>query len=172
MNKVAEGVWVTGELLTPGERTSLLTLSHENGYNEAELKSHGRHIRESVLCLPDITEEIASRLNAELRADERVDFSISEVSPSLLFCLHQPGDHVTPHNDGSREVKADTWSAFTLLVYLNDGFTGGATAFPKLGIQLEALPGRGLLFRHRILHEGKPVETGEKYVMVTFAATR
>lgn len=171
MDNVAEGIWLTGELLEPDERAWLLALSHENGYHEAVEKAHGRHNRECPLSLPDVANKIASRLNSEIREGKLVEFCVSEISSSLLCCLYQPGDSVVRHFDGPRQIKDGMWSAFTLVLYLNDGFTGGATGFPKLGIELVAPPGHGILFKHRLLHEGKTVVTGEKYVIVTFAAT-
>jgi 2OG-Fe(II) oxygenase superfamily len=172
VDNVAEGIWLTGELLEPDERAWILARSHENGYHEAIEKAHGRNNSESPLCLPDVANRIASRLNSEIRKAGRAGFCVSEISSSLLCCRYQPGDNVVRHFDGPREVNDGTWSAFTLVLYLNDGFTGGATGFPKLGIELVAPPGHGILFKHRLLHEGKTVVTGEKFVIVTFAATR
>jgi hypothetical protein len=171
VDNVAEGIWLTGELLEPGERTWLLAHSHANGYREAAEKAHGRNNRECPLTLPDVANKIASRLNSEIRTDGLADFHVSEISSSLLCCLYQPGDNVVRHFDGARQVKDGVWSAFTLVLYLNDGFTGGTTGFPKLGTELVAPPGHGILFKHRLLHEGNTVVTGEKYVIVTFAAT-
>ena len=61
----------------------------------------------------------------------------------------------------------------TALMYLNEVRAGGATAFPELGVEVEAVPGRLCLFhdlvpgssaRHpRSLHGGLPVEAGEKW---------
>jgi hypothetical protein len=58
-------------------------------------------------------------------------------------------------------------SQFTFLVYLNDGFEGGATAFRESRGSLLVTPERGkaLVFYHRQLHEGLPVVRGRKYVL-------
>jgi len=63
--------------------------------------------------------------------------------------------------------------ALTALIYLNEVDAGGGTGFPKLGIEVEAQPGRMVLFhnlyegrseRHRSsLHGGLPVVAGEKW---------
>ncbi len=63
--------------------------------------------------------------------------------------------------------------ALTALIYLNEVVGGGGTTFPKLGIEVEAQPGRMVLFhnlydgvseRHRnSLHGGLPVTEGEKW---------
>lgn len=63
--------------------------------------------------------------------------------------------------------------AVTALMYLNEVAAGGATSFPELELEVEAVPGRLCLFhnlmegsteRHpRALHGGMPVLAGEKW---------
>ena len=167
MDNVAEGVWLTGELLKPDECIRLLALSHENGYRDAILKSHGRHNRESFLRLPDIAQAIAFRLKSEIRKEKVTGIRVTEISSTIQCYLYQRGDCVDPHYDGSQDLKGGGQTSFTLVIYLNDGFTGGATGFPDLGFELSAPPGHGVLFRHSLLHEGKRVITGEKHVVIT-----
>jgi prolyl 4-hydroxylase len=61
----------------------------------------------------------------------------------------------------------------TALMYLNEVPAGGATAFPKLDVEVEAVPGRLCLFHNLVpgtsdrhphsLHGGLPVDAGEKW---------
>lgn len=61
----------------------------------------------------------------------------------------------------------------TALMYLNEVPAGGGTAFPKLDVEVEAVPGRLCLFHNLVagssdrhphsLHGGLPVEEGEKW---------
>ena len=63
--------------------------------------------------------------------------------------------------------------AVTALLYLNEVDGGGGTGFPKLDLEVEAIPGRMVIFhnlyegysmRHRkSLHGGLPVSAGEKW---------
>lgn len=63
--------------------------------------------------------------------------------------------------------------AVTALMYLNEVDGGGGTGFPKLDLEVQAIPGRLVIFhnlnegesvRHRdALHGGLPVTEGEKY---------
>ncbi|MCB0967394.1 MAG: 2OG-Fe(II) oxygenase [Ilumatobacter sp.] len=63
--------------------------------------------------------------------------------------------------------------AVTALLYLNEVDGGGGTGFPKLDLEVEAIPGRMVIFhnlyegystRHRkSLHGGLPVTAGEKW---------
>jgi hypothetical protein len=51
------------------------------------------------------------------------------------------------------------------MVYLNEGFAGGETAF--LDRVVTPRTGRALIFRHELPHEGRPVERGLKYALRT-----
>jgi prolyl 4-hydroxylase len=53
----------------------------------------------------------------------------------------------------------------TLVLYLNDDFTGGETHFDEVGKTIQPKPGMALLFQHRVLHTASPVLSGEKFVM-------
>jgi len=63
----------------------------------------------------------------------------------------------------------------TLLIYLNDGFEGGGTNFPKIGKSVVPEKGKAVLFFNvsddesraiipESMHEGAPVTRGEKWV--------
>ena len=51
------------------------------------------------------------------------------------------------------------------MIYLNDGFGGGATKFLDYEIDVVPKTCMALLFQHRILHEGAVVTSGTKYVL-------
>ena len=62
----------------------------------------------------------------------------------------------------------------TLLVYLNDGYDGGETEFPDLGLRVRGAPGDALLFASvdaagapcpAARHAGLPVRSGEKFLL-------
>jgi 2OG-Fe(II) oxygenase superfamily len=171
VDSIADGIWITGELLKPAECDRLLTLSHKNGYREASMKFQGRHNSESFLLLPEIAQTVESRLNSEIRCGNVVRLHASVLSSTLRFYLYEQGDHVTPHCDAPEHVKDGRWSTFTLIIYLNDGFTGGTTGFPELGVEICAPAGQGVLFDQSLLHEANQVLTGEKCIVVTRVAT-
>jgi prolyl 4-hydroxylase len=81
--------------------------------------------------------------------------------------LYDPGQRFAPHYDGAYRRDDGDASLLTFMVYLNDGFTGGATAFHHLGLDVVPRRGLALLFQHHLLHEGCAVETGHKYVLRT-----
>ena len=69
----------------------------------------------------------------------------------------------------------------TALVYLNDDYDGGETAFPELGIGHRGRTGDALLFFNtgpegqpdpRTLHAGRPPSSGQKWVLSQFIRSR
>jgi predicted 2-oxoglutarate/Fe(II)-dependent dioxygenase YbiX len=78
---------------------------------------------------------------------------------------YQPGQRFAPHYDGAFARDEHERSELTFMVYLNEGFDGGNTAF--LDFEVSAVPraGSALLFQHQVLHEGCEVVTGTKYVL-------
>ena len=49
------------------------------------------------------------------------------------------------------------------MVYLNEGFGGGATEFDDRSVEPQT--GQALVFEHRLRHQGAEVTRGTKYVL-------
>lgn len=78
---------------------------------------------------------------------------------------YDPGERFAPHYDGAFHRSDDEESLLTFMVYLNEGFEGGATRFHHYGTEVVPKTGTALLFQHRLLHEGCVVHSGVKYVL-------
>jgi predicted 2-oxoglutarate/Fe(II)-dependent dioxygenase YbiX len=78
---------------------------------------------------------------------------------------YEPGQRFAPHFDGAYRRSPTECSELTLMVYLNDAFTGGKTAFHDHDVEVTPRTGDALLFQHRLLHEGCVVASGAKYVL-------
>ena len=101
---------------------------------------------------------------------------------------YRPGQEYKPHHDYLLEDDADYSQirrsgqrVATALAWLNDGFDGGATQFPKLGIEHKGMPGEVLFFRNTdqeetplpdSLHAGAPVTKGEKWLLTVWFRAR
>lgn len=81
----------------------------------------------------------------------------------LEFVRYPAGGQYRVHSDWGPATFRRTYTA---LVYLNDDFTGGETAFPDLGYQATPRAGDLLLFPSHLLHCGNPVAHGSKYIAV------
>ncbi|MBF12768.1 MAG: hypothetical protein CMF46_00125 [Legionellales bacterium] len=100
----------------------------------------------------------------------------------IQLLRYTPGGFYSPHHDsscGDGEVafkfeKRGGQRVATVVMYLNDDFTGGETVFPNLNKTFKPIKNSALLFYslekngnkcHPLsLHGGNPVETGQKYI--------
>jgi predicted 2-oxoglutarate/Fe(II)-dependent dioxygenase YbiX len=78
---------------------------------------------------------------------------------------YDAGQRFAPHYDGRFQRSADEESLLTFMVYLNEEFTGGETAFLDLELAIKPVTGMALFFQHRQLHEGSTVTSGVKYAL-------
>lgn len=78
---------------------------------------------------------------------------------------YAPGQQFAPHFDGAFRRSATECSELTLMVYLNDDFTGGTTRCEDFGTSVAPRAGLALVFQHRLLHTGCVVTSGVKYVL-------
>jgi prolyl 4-hydroxylase len=91
------------------------------------------------------------------------------------------GQRFKPHHDfldPANPAYRDSIATFgqriaTFLIYLNDGYEGGETCFPNIGLNFRAAAGDALLFANvhpdgtpdvDTLHAGEPPTSGEKWV--------
>jgi prolyl 4-hydroxylase len=100
----------------------------------------------------------------------------------LQILRYRPGEEFRPHVDYFNEGGAGAYQSLadggqrvqTVLIYLNDDYTGGSIRFPKLQLDIKGRPGDMLHFHnlgadglgHRdSLHAGLPVMAGEKWLL-------
>jgi hypothetical protein len=88
------------------------------------------------------------------------------------FLAHH--DSLQAHASGSRAVGYKGDRATTFLVYLNDGFGGGETEFPRVGLRHKGSAGDALWFSNlgpdgapdpMSLHAGLAPTSGEKWLL-------
>jgi prolyl 4-hydroxylase len=136
----------------------------------------GRHIphpvrTSSAVGFPFISENPAIHaLNRRLAAASGTDVRAGE---PLQVLRYAPGQEYRPHSDAMPGVPPNQQRVLTFLVYLNEEFEGGETAFPAAGLKVRGRKGDGLLFRNaspdgipddRALHAGLPVTSGTKII--------
>ena len=89
----------------------------------------------------------------------------------LQILRYGQGQEFKPHRDCTED--RENQRILTMLVYLNDGYTGGETLFLKSGLKVRGETGDGLLFRNAApdgtpdmdsLHAGLPVLSSEKLI--------
>lgn len=100
------------------------------------------------------------------------DKDFHKINIRLRFLKYETGDFFTRHQDGTFTDSDGSTSMITVLLYLNDDYTGANTRFFKDGrdgtpneIKLET--GMVVLMDQDIYHDVPPLLTGFKYVMRT-----
>ncbi|HMA11475.1 MAG TPA: 2OG-Fe(II) oxygenase [Steroidobacteraceae bacterium] len=109
-------------------------------------------------------------------------------APAVLH--YAPGEQIADHfdfvdpasvPDYAAEIARNGQRLVTFLLYLNDDYDGGETAFPKLGFSHRGRTGDGLYFINalpdmqpdvRTLHAGCPTTRGEKWIITQFIRSR
>ncbi len=114
--------------------------------------------------------------------------AIQDLEPSQIL-HYEVGQEFRPHHDFfdvslpgyAREVAERGQRALTVLIYLNDGYEGGHTAFPHLGRSFKGRKGDALVFWNvgedgapdwRTLHAGTAPTAGEKWLFSQWIRVR
>lgn len=118
--------------------------------------------------VPHEEDLVVQAINRRIAAVSGTDVHHAE---ALYAMRYTPGQEYKPHFDALPGLKNQR--EWTAIFYLNEGFEGGATAFPELGLSVRLGPGDLLVFRNsgpdgtpdlRMRHAGEPVTAGEKWI--------
>lgn len=112
----------------------------------------------------------------------------AENAEGLGVLHYSPGERYKPHVDyipdtpaNAEHLAARGQRVRTLLVYLNEGFEGGATEFPRLDLAYKPPRGSAVVFDSvkadgsvdpMTLHTGAPTTRGEKWVISKWFRTK
>ncbi len=169
-------IFVIRDFLTPDECRGFIARSEQLGYADAPITTAAgfvmrkdiRDNRRVILDDPELAAAWWARARGLLVADW-FGWQAVGLNERFRFYRYDIGQRFDRHSDGPFERGNGERSHFTFMVYLNDGFEGGATAFHQSKPPLPVTPeqGKALVFYHRQLHEGMPVVKGRKYVLRT-----
>jgi prolyl 4-hydroxylase len=172
--EIANGIWVVENFFTADECQEWIDYAENIGFDDAPI-SVGvgkevirKDIRNNSRAMTDDEDRAfllwqKARKHAPKMMYGRVALGLNE---RLRFYRYDNSQKFSWHFDGSFVRPNGEQSLLTFMVYLNDDYTGGETAFnnsqetivsPKTGMLL--------LFRHEILHEGSEIKSGRKYVL-------
>jgi len=122
------------------------------------LRNNSRAIRDDASLADKLWQRLRDHVPPFL--DGRQAIGINE---RFRFYRYDPAQYFVGHVDGVFRRGNGDESRLTLMVYLNDDFTGGETAFAETVVTPST--GLALLFRHELFHEGQPVMAGVKHVL-------
>lgn len=127
-----------------------------------------------VECLGVLTFLVRARIgNLTNRPERAMEIpKVLHYSPGETFAAHF--DYLDPSEPAyAAELAARGQRTHTFLIYLNDGFDGGDTRFPSIGVSHKGRKGDALLFANvdangrpdvATMHTGMPPTSGEKWV--------
>jgi prolyl 4-hydroxylase len=134
----------------------------------------GRQVRDPVrtaaaMVVSPIGEDLVMRSIAlRIAAASNTDVEQGEATTVMRY---RPGEEFKLHHDTLD--RTENQRSITMLIYLNDGFTGGNTLFPNLDLSVKPRKGDAILFHNvlqgrvnkQVRHAGLPVSSGEKWLL-------
>jgi len=175
---VGDSIFVIRDFLTPVECEGFIADSEARGYEAAAISTtFGALVRPEVrnnnrVIFED--RELAAEWFARVlpALPEAIgDWRPVGLNERFRFYRYDPGQTFRRHYDAPYSRRNGEESVQTLMVYLNEGYEGGETAFfhpddrPKAVIQ--PVQGMALVFYHQQVHEGATVVASRKYVLRT-----
>lgn len=169
---IGAGIFTIDHFLLPHECAHFIALSEQIGFSEAVIATDDgdqvlKDARNNDRILYD-NAELARSLFA--RAVALLPPSIDGWGPCgfnerFRFYRYSSEQYFKWHWDGTHRPSAHEESFLTFIIYLNDGYQGGATEFGWENVQPKA--GMALVFPHRLRHQGARILSGTKYVLRT-----
>jgi len=169
-----DAVFVVRGFLSAEECERFIAVSEEHGYGDAPITTGSgfvmrKDIRDNDRVMiddPALAAVLWERARPLVPA-EWLGWQAVGLNERFRYYRYGLGQRFAAHTDGYFQRDSGERSQFTFMVYLNEGFEGGTTNFYLSKVPLIVRPetGMALLFAHRQLHEGAPVESGRKYVL-------
>ena len=168
-------------LFSPRETEAILAISKRRRYRKARVhnKIEGNIVKRNIRTagvqyehdFPQLALLIRRRLfDATLPFLTRTMHAGARFFEGLQVIRYKPGGFYHAHKDNFGG-KLENFREVTVIVYLNDDFSGGTTTFPKLEYAVVPRAGHVLLFPSRYRHRADEVTEGIKYVVAGFFRT-
>jgi len=174
-------LWTVADLFSPSECAKILADAHSSEWlaatvNAAEGRVVDARVRNSSTAIVRDTAladelyqralpHVPARMSTEFGNRGRVPMAVTGIFLPLRIYRYEVGQHFGLHQDQSYVGEHGTLSLLTLMVYLNERFSGGETDFPEQDKTIVPKTGTALLFQHKLLHAGRAVTEGTKYVL-------
>lgn len=170
LHKHTNQIFTIDNFCTQQECQEMISHSNETGYSPALIHSRGNsrwvpEYRNNTRVFQtsfEMAEQFWQKLKPvfSIQIGKSVPVGFNEM---FRFYKYEPGEFFARHTDSPYYRTETECSYYTFLLYLNEGYTGGQTAFADLVI--EPKTGMALIFHHSLLHEGLVLTEGIKYVL-------
>jgi prolyl 4-hydroxylase len=162
------------QLLTPGECAYLIAAA-DGRFEPSMVYNQQRELVRDTIRTSDgaafhwlVEDPAVHAINRRIGAATATPFEQGE---ALQVLRYSPGQEYRPHFDYVEG--ATNRRLWTALIYLNEDYEGGATAFVRTGLEVRGRTGDVLVFRNSredgerdalTEHAGRPVTSGIKYL--------
>jgi len=168
--QVAPGIFTIDALLTLDECRALIERAEQDGFEAAPIHAPGgthvsqetRNNDRQVFDDPALAARLWERSRQALPGESGGRRALG-LNERFRLYRYQPGQRFRWHADAPFRRGNGEISLLTYMVYLNDGYEGGATRFEHLAVSGQAC--MALVFQHGLLHEGTEVTRGTKYAL-------
>jgi prolyl 4-hydroxylase len=162
------------QLFTPEECDFLLEIADPGFHASMVVNSQGREVPDPMRSSDGaplhwmIEDPAVNALNRRLAAVSGAPYDQAE---AMLILRYRPGQEYRRHFDALPGL--ENQRILTALVYLNDDYVGGETAFPRADLKIRGARGDAIVFHNTgpdgradpmSEHAGLPVTEGVKYL--------
>lgn len=172
VRQIATGIFTISDVLSKEECGGFIEKSEMEGYEIAtvetesgtkfitEVRNNQRVLHRNDELAVKLWEKVSSFVPPKI--GNSVAIGLNEL---FRFYKYENGQKFKKHIDESFIRNNEEASYYTFMIYLNEGYEGGETAFDEVIVKGET--GMALVFLHSLAHEGTEVLKGEKYVLRT-----
>ena len=170
MEKISlgSGVFLIENLLSKEECEKYIEQSESMGYEDAAIQTKDgpriyKDVRNNARVIfddVDLAAFIFDRVRVFLPDVFCDEWKLLGLNERFRFYRYSPGEYFKWHKDGFYYRNDDEVSQLTLIMYLNDDYSGGATEFPWEVVKPKI--GRALVFPHLRMHQGGTLASGTK----------
>jgi Rps23 Pro-64 3,4-dihydroxylase Tpa1-like proline 4-hydroxylase len=151
----------------PGWTESSVVNSRNRGYADP---THRNCLVAPLSALPELALVWETKVVPAAQEIAVSHYGASGLEPTTAEIIHyHPGGFFKPHRDSYPNSETSR-RVLTLILYLNDNFTGGRTLFQELEHTETPAAGSCLIFHSRLVHSGEAIQSGSKIAVVGMLA--
>jgi prolyl 4-hydroxylase len=166
----APGIFTISGVFTQDECQEQIAYAEQRGFELATINARGGPLVDTQIRNNDrlIADDIdmAARIWKRVRRfipRRKYGRNVTGLNERLRYYRYTRGQKFDWHFDGAYQRANGELSLLTFMIYLNDGYEGGATLFEPLDVM--GKQGMALVFEHELLHSGGEIIAGTKYVL-------
>lgn len=167
---ISPGIFTVSRFLTSIECAEFIARAEGSAFESAPIvsatgvrvqedtRNNDRQMWDDSLLAAKLWQRVSPHLPKVI--EERQPVGLNE---RFRLYRYVPGQRFTWHADMPFRRSTGEISLLTFMIYLNEGYEGGATRFEAAKVVGET--GTALIFQHGLVHEGAEVKHGMKYVL-------